>query len=225
MDAGRRAAPRNPAGRARAPSRSRSRACSSCARRRRAARSRRPSRPGPALAISTVRSPGTSQRGGDGAVDDEQHLPRVVPLAPEDLALRARVRRRSDPRQLAQVAPRLGLRGAERWRGSRRSRGQTSRSRVSNSSPPGVSSAVSIEYSGTSSHVEKSVVSGSEAMISRAGRIAGRHLPVAVAARRTRPRSHTRGSRTGDRSRASRPRADTSRSRTRSEWQPRRGRC
>src|SRR5205823_10907390 len=60
-------------------------------------------------------------------------------------------------------------RGAGRWRGSRRSRGQTSRSRVSNSSPFGVTSAVSIEYSGTSSQVEESVVSGSEAMITERG--------------------------------------------------------
>ena len=44
-----------------------------------------------------------------------------------------------------------------------------------------MSSAVSIEYSGTSNQVEESVVSGSEAMITERGGSLGRHLPVAVA--------------------------------------------
>ena len=71
----------------------------------------------------------------------------------------------------------------------RRSRGQTSRSRVRSASPSAVRSAVRIEYSGTSSHEEKSAVSGSEAMITeRAGSAAVISQPPSPS-RRTRPPS------------------------------------
>ena len=95
---------------------------------------------------------------------------------------------------------------------------QTSRSSVSKSSPPAVSAAVIIEYSGTSSHVEVSTVSGSEAISSERGVSLGGHRRLAVAHRRTRRRACTRGSRTAGPSRAARPRPGTSRSRTRTAW-------
>ena len=164
------------------------------------------------------------QRGRDGAVDDEHHLARVSPwrhrTSPSCTVRRRTPRASSDQvRLLASLEERHG--GEEVDGLAVRHPGRASRTR----GRPGVSSAVSIEYSGTSSQVESSVVSGSEAMITRAGRIAGRHLPARRRARRTRRRSRTRGSRTAGRSRASRPRAGTSRSRTRTGWRPRRGRC
>ena len=121
--------------------------------------------------------PGRRNEIDDAPVDDQQHRsrpPRPRATAPRPPAGPGG----AGPGRAPPAPPRGRPRGAGPWRAARglgaarasaraavRHRGRASRS----SSPPGVSAAVIIEYSGTSSHVEVSTVSGSEAISSERG--------------------------------------------------------